>query len=166
MSDATAGPEYGGTADPGLRSSVPQDDAVLGDVVAFVESEHAKLESLLSTMVALAQRGPHQDLEQRWFGVVRELLEFETAEERVVWPEVGDDGPLGEEHERQRRLLERLQGEDELLDRSVDPQSVIDVSKQAVEHLQGERAVLLPALRALPEDQRRRLGEDMRQTMG
>ncbi len=166
MTDAPGMPEYAGRADHGMESSLPQGAPALGDIVEAVTAEHDKLDGLLDEVVALASGEQHGDLRLRWFGVVRELLEFEAAQERVVWPVVGDDGELGAEHERHRRLIERLVTQDELLDREVDPQEVVEIAQSARRHLASGLEALVPLLQRLPADERRELGKDLRQVMG
>ncbi len=165
MTDAT-GADYAGHADHGLESSLPATAPQLGDIVEIVTAEHDKLERLLSLMVSLAEEGDHGDLARRWFGVVRETLEFEAAQERVVWAAVGDDGELGVQHERQRQLVELLSTQDALLDQELDVDEVTRIAQSAREHLATGLEVLLPVLERLPADERRELGEDLRQVMG
>src|SRR4051794_18207179 len=79
-SDSLAGlPDYAGSRDEGLRESLPPGAPALGDIVDLVTAEHRKLERLLSEMTELARTGADEELGQRWYGVVRELLEFSTA---------------------------------------------------------------------------------------
>ena len=76
---------------------------------------------------------------QRWFGVVRETLEFEAALARVVVPEVPDAATRCRTRAAPAALVERLQAYDELnSDRS--PDVVRGLATETVEALRGPGA--------------------------
>ena len=158
-------PEFGGTADTGVVDSVPEHDPMAGDAASVVRAELGKLYGLYGDMVALLDTGDLDQVDQRFFGVVRETLEFEAALGRVVVPEVDDAAGRLPDAAAPGALVERLQAYDELnSDRSPDVLRGLAVG--TVEQLRAQEQVLLPAVRALPADARDRLGEDLRQVMG
>ena len=158
-------PEFGGSADTGVVDSVPERDPMAGDAASLVRAELGKLYDLYGDMVALLDAGDLEQVDQRFFGVVRETLEFEAAVERVVVPEVGDAVGQLPDDARPAALVERLQAYDELnSDRS--PDVLRGLAVETVEELRAQEQVLLPAVQALDVGVRDRLGEDLRQVMG
>src|ERR687884_1453867 len=88
-------PPFGGSADEGIVSSVPEHDPMAGDAAGVLTAELGKLYDLFGDLVALLDAGELDQVAQRFYGVVRETLEFQAATERVVVPEVPDAaGPL------------------------------------------------------------------------
>src|SRR5919199_156559 len=83
-------PEFGGSADEGIVSSVPEHDPMAGDAAGLLRAELGKLYDLFGDLVALLDNGELEEVGQRVFGVVRETLEFEAALQRVVVPEVAE----------------------------------------------------------------------------
>lgn len=163
------GPEYAGSADPGVVSSVGEHADAAGDVVEAVRAEHAKLQSVFEDMLAVARGDDRQALRLRWGGVVRELLEHETAQGRVVLPaaeRVQGIGAVAEVRRRQDELIGKLGHHDALTADDISPQQVEDVIELAAEHLRVVDTVVVPLLESLPADERMRLGEDLRQVMG
>jgi hypothetical protein len=163
--DPDVGPAYGGTADAGVRSSVPAGDPMVGDAAELMRAEFGKLYDLFGDLVALLDNGKLDVVQQRWYGVVRETLEFEAACQRVVVPELGDavgDLPDGTEPSA---LVDWLQAYDEL-NPDLQPDEARTTAVTTVEALEAQERVLLPAVQALADDVRNRLGEDLRQVMG
>jgi hypothetical protein len=158
-------PEFGGSADGGVVASVPEHDPMAGDAGRLLGAEFAKLYGLFGDIVALLDAGELDQVGQRFFGVVRETLEFEAALERVVVPEVGEAAAELPDEARPTALVQRLQAYDELnSDRS--PDALRGLAVGTVEALRPQEQVLLPAVQALDADLRDRLGEDLRQVMG
>src|ERR671932_1634128 len=83
-------PEFGGSADEGIVASVPEHDPMAGDAAGVLHAELGKLYDLFGDLVALLDNGELDQVGQRFYGVVRETLEFQAALERVVIPEVAD----------------------------------------------------------------------------
>src|SRR5919199_5176925 len=83
-------PEFGGSADEGIVSSVPEHDPMAGDAAGLLRAELGKLYDLFGDLVALLDNGELDQVAQRLYGVVRETLEFEAALQRVVVPEVAE----------------------------------------------------------------------------
>src|SRR5690348_10231280 len=163
--DAGVAPEYAGTADIGVVSSVPEHDPMAGDAEGVVRAELAKLFDLYGDVVALLDNGRLDEVGQRWFGVIRETLEFEAALDRVVAPEVPQAVEALPERARPAALVQRLQAFDEL-NADLSPDTVRGTATETVEDLEAQRRELLPAVGALAGDVRDRLGEDLRQVMG
>src|SRR5919202_3156310 len=129
-------PEFGGSADEGVVSSVPEHDPMAGDAGGLLQAELRKLYDLFGELVALLDNGELEQVGQRFYGVVRETLEFEAALQRVVVPEVADAAGRPPEGAQPAALVERLQAYDELnSDRSPDV-----VRGLAVETVQEVRA--------------------------
>jgi len=163
--DAGVLPEFAGSADSGVVESVGEHHPMAGDAAGLVRAELGKLYDLYGDLVALLDAGEVDEVGERWFGVVRETLEFEAALGRVVLPEVGGAADALPDQARPAALLERLQAYDELnSDRS--PDVLRGVATETVEALQAQERGLLPAVGALADDVRDRLGEDLRQVMG
>jgi hypothetical protein len=159
------GPDFGGTADAGVVSSVPEHDAMAGDIAGVLRAELGKLYGLYGDLVALLDAGQLDEVGQRFYGVVRETLEFQAALGRVVVPEVPDAAGELPDGAGPGALVERLQAYDELnSDRS--PDVLRGVALETVEALRAQERALLPAVEALDADVRDRLGEDVRQVMG
>lgn len=163
--DPDVGPAYGGTADEGLRSSVPEGDPMLGDAAAFLGAEFAKLYDLYGDLVALLDNGRLEDVSRRWFGVVRETLEFEAACQRVIVPEVPDAVSSLDDDIRPAALADWLRAYDEL-NPDLQPDEARTTAVTTVEALEAQERALLPAVQSLAGDVRDRLGEDLRQVMG
>jgi hypothetical protein len=158
-------PEFGGSADEGIVASVPEHDPMAGDAAGVLQAELGKLYDLFGDLVALLDNGELDQVGQRFYGVVRETLEFQAALERVVVPEVADAAGRLPADARPGALVERLQAYDELnSDRS--PDVLRGLAVETVEELRAQQQVLLPAVQALAVDLRDRLGEDLRQVMG
>ena len=136
-----------------------------GDAASLVRAELGKLYDLYGDLVALLDAGELDQVGERWFGVVRETLEFEAALGRVV---ASRGRPQAATHCRTRptaAIVERLLGATTMnADRS--PDVVRGVATETVEALQAQERQLLPAVEALADDVRYRLGEDLRQVMG
>jgi hypothetical protein len=164
-SDPDVGPPYGGTADEGVRSSVPAGDPMTGDASALMQAEFAKLYDLYGDIVALLDAAEFGEIRQRWFGVVRETLEFEAALQRVVLPEVPDAASALPDGTEPAALLEWLRAYDEL-NPDLQPDEVRTTAMTTVEALEAQQRGLAPAVEALPSDLKNRLGEDVRQVMG
>jgi hemerythrin superfamily protein len=161
-------PEYGGSADTGVVSSVGEHHPAAGDVVDVVLSEHRKLEGVFEELLRLADDGDLDALRARWGGVVRELLEHEAAERRVVLPaaeRVAGPGAAVEVGTRQQELMDRLSPYDEL-NTGVAADEVRACIAAVTEHLRTVDDVVVPLLQQLPADERMRLGEDLRQVTG
>src|SRR3954453_15799231 len=115
------GPDFGGTADAGVISSVPEHDPMAGDIAGVLRAELGKLYDLFGDLVALLDAGGLDEVGQRFYGVVRETLEFQAALGRVVVPEVPDAAGELPDAAGPGALVERLQAYDELnSDRSPD----------------------------------------------
>ena len=159
------GPDFGGTADAGVVSSVPEHSPMAGDVAGLLRAELGKLYDLFGELVALLDAGALDEVGQRFYGVVRETLEFQAALGRVVVPEVPDAAGALPDDAAPAALVERLQAYDELnSDRS--PDVLRGVAVETVEALRAQEQALLPGVEALDADVRDRLGEDLRQVMG
>lgn len=161
-------PEYAGSADTGIVSSVGEHDPAAGDVVDAVLAEHRKLDGVFAELLELADTGDEGALRLRWGGVVRELLEHEAAERRVVLPAaetVGGEGSTAEVAQRQQELMDLLGRYDEL-NADVTADEVRSAVDAAAEQLRTVDDVVVPLLQQLPADERMRLGEDLRQVMG
>jgi hypothetical protein len=163
--DPDVGPAYAGSADEGVRSSVPAGDPMVGDLAAVVHAEFGKLYDLYGDLLALLDAAKFDEVQQRWFGVVRETLEFEAAVQRVVVPEVGDAVTSLPDGTEPSTLLDWLQAYDEL-NPDLQPDEVRTTAMTTVEALEAQERVFGPAVEALEGDLRTRLGEDLRQVMG
>ncbi len=158
-------PEFGGSADGGVVASVPEHDPMAGDAAGLLRAELGKLNGLFGELVALLDAGELDEVDQRFFGVVRETLEFQAALGRVVVPEVPDAAGQLPDGARPGALVERLQAYDELnSDRS--PDVLRGLAVETVEALRQQERALLAAVEGLDADLRDRLGEDLRQVMG
>src|SRR3954467_9337328 len=114
-------PEFGGSADVGVVSSVPEHDPMAGDAAGLMRAELGKLDSLYGALVALLDAGRLDEVGERFYGVVRETLEFQAALVRVVVPEVPDAAGELPDAATPAALVQRLQAYDELnSDRSPD----------------------------------------------
>jgi hemerythrin superfamily protein len=167
--DPVVGPEYGGSADRGVVSSVGEHAPAAGDVVDAVVAEHRKLSGVFDEVLALVRADDRQSLALRWGGVVRELLEHEAAEERVVLPaaeHVGGAEPVAQVRRSAQTLRDRVARYDTITVDEVDPQDVAEAIAVASDHLRAVDAAVVPLLQQLPGDERARLGEDLRQVMG
>ena len=153
-------PAYAGEADRGLRDSLPAGDQMLGDAADVVDAECAKLENLLGVTVGLLDDGDLTAVQQRWYGIVRELLEFEAALTRVVTPALPNTG-TGEPED----LLVDLRRYDGMT-ADIEPGDVRHVCVRAAQVVQRQHAELVPALRQLDDRTRQDLGEDLREVMG
>ena len=163
--DPDVGPAYAGSADEGIRSSVPAGDPMTGDAAALMRAEFGKLYDLYGDIVALLDAARFDEIRQRWFGVVRETLEFEAAVQRVVVPEVPDAASSLPDGTEPAALLDWLRAYDEL-NPDLQPDEVRTTSTTTVEALEAQDRALVPAVDALAADVRARLGEDLRQVMG
>jgi hypothetical protein len=163
--DPDVGPAYGGTADEGIRSSVPAGDPMTGDALSVMRAELGKLYDLYGDIVALLDAAKFDEIRQRWFGVVRETLEFEAAVQRVVVPEVVDAASALPDGTEPAALLDWLRSYDEL-NPDLEPDEVRTTAMTTVEALEAQERTLVPAVEALEVDLRDRLGEDLRQVMG
>ncbi|HYJ76727.1 MAG TPA: hypothetical protein VEV65_14060 [Kineosporiaceae bacterium] len=158
-------PAYAGSADVGVRSSVPAGDPMAGDAAGLLRAEYGKLYDLYGDIVALLDAARFDEIRQRWFGVVRETLEFEAAVQRVVLPEVPDAASSLPDGTEPAALLDWLRAYDEL-NPDLEPDEVRTTATTTVEALEAQDRVLVPAVDALAPDLRDRLGEDLRQVMG
>jgi len=158
-------PAYAGSADAGVRSSVPAGDPMAGDAAGLLRAEYGKLYDLYGDIVALLDAARFDEIRQRWFGVVRETLEFEAAVQRVVLPEVPDAASSLPDGTEPAALLDWLRAYDEL-NPDLEPDEVRTTATTTVEALEAQDRVLVPAVDALAPDLRDRLGEDLRQVMG
>jgi hypothetical protein len=158
-------PAYGGTADAGVRSSVPPGDPMAGDAAGLLRAEYGKLYDLYGDIVALLDAARFDEIRQRWFGVIRETLEFEAAVQRVVLPEVPDAAASLPDETEPAALLDWLRAYDEL-NPDLEPDEVRTTATTTVEALEAQDRALVPAVDALAPDLRDRLGEDLRQVMG
>jgi hypothetical protein len=163
--DPDVGPAYAGSADAGVRSSVPAGDPMVGDAAAVLRAEFDKLYDLYGDMVALLDAARFDDIRQRWFGVIRETLEFEAGVQRVVLPEVPDAASSLPDGTEPAALLDWLRAYDEL-NPDLEPDEVRTTAMTTVEALEAQDHALVPAVEALAGDLRDRLGEDLRQVMG
>jgi hypothetical protein len=163
--DPDVGPAYGGSADAGVRSSVPAGDPMTGDVGEVLRAEFGKLYGLYGDIVALLDAGRFDEIRQRWFGVIRETLEFEASVHRVVLPEVPEAASSLPDGTEPAALLDWLQSYDEL-NPDLEPDEVRTTATTTVEALEAQDRTLVPAVGALPGNLRVRLGEDLRQVMG
>jgi hemerythrin superfamily protein len=163
------GPEYAGTPDAGVVSSVGEHARAAGDVVDVLRAEHAKLHGVFDEVLALVRTDDSSALRLRWGGIVRELLEHETAEQRVALPaaaQVAGDGRIEQVRRRSQEVIDRLRRHDTLTPEQVTPQEVSEAVDLVVQHLRVVEATILPLLAELPADHRMRLGEDLRQVSG
>jgi hypothetical protein len=163
--DGAAGvtPEFAGSADTGVVDSVGEHHPRAGDAADVLRAELDKLLALHDEVVGMLVAGALEEFAQRWYGVVRETLEFEAALARVVVPELGGaDLPDGADPQA---LVERLRAYDELnTGRSAD--ELRGAADENLEALRAQQRSLLPAVERLEADVRERLGEDLRQVMG
>ena len=136
-----------------------------GDASGLLRAELGKLYDLFGDLVALLENGELDQVGQRFYGIVRETLEFQAALERVVVPEVADAAGQLPDGARPAALVERLQAYDEL-NSDHAPDVLRGLAVETVEELRAQERILLPAVRALAADVRDRLGEDLRQVMG
>jgi len=136
-----------------------------GDAAALMRAEFGKLYDLFGDLVALLDNGEFDVVEQRWYGVVRETLEFEAACQRVIVPEVADAVAGLPDDTQPAALVDWLQAYDEL-NPDLRPDEARTTALTTVEALEAQERVLLPAVQALAGDVRDRLGEDLRQVMG
>jgi hypothetical protein len=163
--DPDVGPPYAGSADEGVRSSVPADDPMLGDAASVLRAEYSKVYDLFGDLVALLDNGRLDEVQQRWFGVIREILEFEAACQQVVVPEVPDAVAGLDDDAKPSGLVDWLRSYDEL-NPDLQPDEARTTAVTTVEALQAQERALLPAVGALSDDVRSRMGEDLRQVMG
>lgn len=166
---APVAPEYGGAADKGVVSSVGGDAPAAGDVVVVLRAENRKLQGVLDEVDGLVRASDEEALRLRWGGVVREVLEYEAAQRRVVLPaaeRVAGTSGLEEVRHRLQQLVDRLGTHDSFAPDDITLQGVADAVDLAGEHLRAVDAVVVPLVAQLSADQRRRLGEDLRQVMG
>lgn len=162
-------PDYAGSADTGVVGSVGDHAAAAGDVVQALGAEHTKLRGLFDEMMQLVRTDDRDALRLRWGGVVRELVEHEAAEARVVLPaaeNAAGAGAVADVRRGQQELLDRLQAHDAFTADDVSPQDVAEAIDAAAAHLDLVDSAVLPLLQQLPADERGRLGEDLRQVMG
>jgi hypothetical protein len=138
---------------------------MVGDAHAVMRAELGKLYDLYGDIVALLDAGKLDEIRQRWFGVVRETLEFEAAVQRVVLPEVGDAASALPDGTEPGALLDWLRSYDEL-NPDLQPDEVRTTAMTTVEALEAQERTLVPAVAALDADLRDRMGEDLRQVMG
>ena len=61
-------PEFGGSADAGVVSSVPEHDPMAGDAGGLLQAELRKLYDLFGELVALLDAGELDQVGQRFFG--------------------------------------------------------------------------------------------------
>ncbi len=163
--DPAAGPAYGGTADTGVQQSVGRGSDATGTIVQLLQHEHRKLDALFGELLDELAAGNLETVRLRLGGIVREALEFEAAERRVVYPEVRADDAVAAEARREDEVIEALSAYD-ALNPEVDPEGVRRVIDLARAHFAAEEAELLPRLAVMPADRQLALGEDMRQVMG
>jgi hypothetical protein len=135
-----------------------------GDVASVLRAEFTKIYNLFGDLVALLDGGRVGEVEQRWFGVIRETLEFEAGLKRVVVPEVPDAVGGLDDDTRPEALGDWLRSYDEL-NPDLQPDEARTSALTTVEALQAQERALLPAVEALGGDVRSRLGEDLRQVM-
>jgi hypothetical protein len=163
--DPDVGPAYAGSADAGVRSSVPAGDPMVGDAGDVLRAEFSKLYDLYGDMLALLDAARFDDVQKRWFGVIRETLEFEASVQRVVVAEVPDAASSLPDGTEPAALLDWLQAYDEL-NPDLEPDEVRTTTLTTVEALEAQDRAFVPAVEALAGDLRVRLGEDLRQVMG
>lgn len=164
----SAGPEYAGAADAGVVSSVGEHDAAAGDIVDVLHSEHRKIERVFGELAQLVDAGDVAGLRLRWGGVVREVLEHEAAERRVVLPAIEQAdgaGPAADVRRRQEELLERL-GRHDALNPEASAEDVRTTMDATLAYLRTVDEIVVPLLERLPAQERMRLGEDLRQVKG
>lgn len=170
-------PEYAGSADSGVVSSVDEHAGAAGDIVDALRAEHSKLSGVFEEVLELVRAGNADALRLRWGGVVRELAEHEAAEGRVVLPAAQEAARAGagagagsdaleDVRRAQQELLDLLGEHDAFTAEGVTPEQVGDVVEHAAAHLRQVDVVVLPLLEQLPADERMRLGEDLRQVKG
>jgi hypothetical protein len=136
-----------------------------GDAAGLLRAEYGKLYDLYGDIVALLDAARFDEIRRRWFGVVRETLEFEAAVQRVVLPEVPDAASSLPDGTEPAALLDWLRAYDEL-NPDLEPDEVRTTATTTVEALEAQDRAFVPAVEALPGDVRVRLGEDLRQVMG
>lgn len=158
------GPAYGGTADAGVASSVGADDPAAGEIAGALDSEHRKIERVLGELTGSSDA---ETARLRWGGVVREILEHEMAERRVVLPAVEQLAPdqVADLRRDQNRLIDEL-GRYDALNADASPEQIRSAADLVLAHLRTMDEVLGPLLERLPADERTRLGEDLRQVKG
>lgn len=157
-------PAYAGREDTGVRESGGSASGTAGDVVDLLGAEHARIEGIVDELSGHLDAGDTERAQLRFGGLVRQVLELQAAEGRVVWPAVGDDA-LRELRQRGEELRGRLGQHDEL-NASPSPDELRALGEQLRGYVRAEAEQLVPVLRALSADERGRLGEDMRQVMG
>lgn len=166
---ADVGPSTPGSADTGVASSVGEHDAAASDIVEALKHEHDKLQRLLDEVQALTERGELETVRLRWGGVVRELLEHEVAQARVVLPAVEraqGTGAAAELRRRSEEVVGLLREHDAFTPDDVALGHVTQTAQTVRDHLWTVDDVVLPVLARLPVDERVQLGEDLRQVMG
>jgi hypothetical protein len=136
-----------------------------GDLASVLRAEFTKIYDLFGDLVALLDGGRFGEVQQRWFGVVRETLEFEAGLQQVVVPEVPDAVGGLDDDTRPAALVDWLRSYDEL-NPDLQPDEARTTALTTVEALEAQEQALLPAVDALAADVRDRLGEDLRQVMG
>ena len=136
-----------------------------GAVDEVLRAEFGKLYDLYGDMMALLDAARFDEVRQRWFGVIRETLEFEAGVQRVVLPEVPEAAASLPDGTEPAALLDWLQSYDEL-NPDLEPDEVRTTAMTTVEALEAQDRALVPAVGALPGKVRARLGEDLRQVMG
>ncbi|MDP9432695.1 MAG: hypothetical protein M3P91_08310 [Actinomycetota bacterium] len=162
---AAAIPEYGGAPDKGVVSSVGEGSPAAGDVVQATTSEHRKIEAAFGELLVAIEANDQQFLRARWGGVVREVLEELAAEQRVLLPAARQAGAGADLEQRLLALRARLEPYDAL--NAEAPGDEIRVTmREAIAYLRHVNSTLLPVLSGLPEPERQRLGEDLRQVKG
>jgi hypothetical protein len=134
-------------------------------VLSVMRAELGKLYDLYGDIVALLDAAKFDEIRRRWFGVVRETLEFEAAVQRVVVPEVADAASSLPDGTEPAALLDWLRSYDEL-NPDLQPDEVRTTAMTTVEALEAQERALIPAVEGLQVDLRDRLGEDLRQVMG
>jgi hypothetical protein len=170
-------PEYAGSADSGVVSSVDEHAGAAGDIVDALGAEHGKLRGVFDEVLELVRVGNADALRLRWGGVARELAEHAAAEGRVVLPAAQEAAGAGtgagagsdaleEVGRAQQELLSLLGEHDAFTADGVTPEQVGDVVERVAAHLRQVDAVVLPLLAQLPAAERMRLGEDLRQVKG
>jgi hypothetical protein len=136
-----------------------------GDVAAVLGAEFTKLYNLFGDLVALLDNGEFAEVERRWFGVIRETLEFQAACQQVVVPEVPDAVAGLADDAKPSALADWLRAYDEL-NPDLQPDEARTTALTTVEALEAQERALVPAVEALDAGVRDRLGEDIRQVMG
>jgi hypothetical protein len=164
VEDPPIGPPYAGAADTGVVSSVGEHHPQALDAVAFLESEHRKLLTVLDEVLDQLGREGVEAVRVRWGGVVREALEHAAAEERVVW-EVLSPEIAASARQQQQLLRQRLEEQD-----AFNPDVTADQVMATVDVIKGHVSatddLVLPDLRRLSPARLMALGEDLRQVMG